>query len=391
VTVMRRTFGQGVPDAAAVERIRAAIELERTIAAFDDGNVVGTAGANTYQMTVPGGSLPTAGVTMVTVLTTHRRRGILTSLMRHQLDDVHDRGEPLAALYASEAPIYGRFGYGIAIFAGDLQIPRSRAAFLKPAQIGGQFRFVDAEHAVTAFMQVWERVRPGQPGMLNPPAREWRAELADPEDHRHGGSPHYRVVYEVDGTADGFALYRIRDNHHDGDFASTLMLEQLVAATADAYEALWRYCLGVDLTARVSADNRPVDEPLPFLLKDARAARMLVSDAVWLRLVDVEAALAGRSYASVGRLVVEVADTFCPWNAGRYEISYSPQGSHCQRTTAPADLELDVDVLAALYLGGNRFSSLHQARRVNELAPGAIARADAMFRTDRAPWSPSHF
>ena len=388
---MRRTFGASAPDPAGVERVRAAIELDRALAAFDDGSVVGTAGVNTYQMTVPGGSLPTAGVTRVTVLSTHRRRGILTRLMRRQLDDVHDRGEPLAALYASEAPIYGRYGYGIAIFAADLDIPKSRSAFLRPAQVDGRLRFVDAEQAVTAFMEVWERVRLRQPGMVNPPAREWRAELADPEDHRHGGSAHYRVVYEVDESPAGFALYRVKEDHHEGDFASTLMLEQLVAATPDAYDALWRYCLGVDLMARVAAYNRPVDEPLPFLLRDARAARMVVTDAVWLRLVDVQAALQGRSYAAAGRVVLEVADAFCPWNAGRYEIVSGAQGSHCQRTTAPADLELEVGVLAALYLAGNRFSTLHEARRVSERTPGAIARADAMFRADRAPWCPSHF
>ena len=140
MTAMRRTFGAPTPDAAGVERVRAAIELDRTLAAFDDGQVVGTAGINTYQMTVPGGSLPTAGVTRVSVLSTHRRRGILTRLMRRQLDDVHDRGEPLAALYASEAPIYGRYGYGVAIFTADLDIPKSRSAFFRPARVEGRLR-----------------------------------------------------------------------------------------------------------------------------------------------------------------------------------------------------------------------------------------------------------
>ncbi len=388
---MRRTFGAPAPHAEAVERVRAAIELDRTLAAFDDGAVVGTAGINTYQMTVPSGSLPTAGVTRVSVLSTHRRRGILTQLMRRQLDDVHDRGEPLAALYASEAPIYGRYGYGIAIFSADLDIGRSRSAFARPGQIPGRFRFVDAEQALTAFMEVWEHVRLRQPGMLNPSAREWRAVLADPEDHRHGGSAHYRVVYEVDGSPAGFALYRVKEDMHDGDFTGTLMLEHLLASTPDAYESLWRYCLGVDLMARVTAYNRPVDEPLPFLLRDARAPKMLITDAIWLRLVDVQTALRGRSYGAAGRLVLEVTDTFCPWNSGRYEIDSGPDGGRCKKTTAAADLELEVDVLAAAYLGGNRFSTLREARRVNERTAGAIARADAMFRTDRAPWCPSHF
>lgn len=352
---------------------------------------MGTAAINTYEMTVPGGSLPTAGVTRVSVLSTHRRRGILTAMMRRQFDDVRARGEPLAALYASEAPIYGRFGYGLAIFSADLDIERARGAFARPRDLGGQCRFIDTDQALNAFMEIWERTRPHHPGMLKVPAEEWRALLSDPERHRKHASEHYRVVYEVDGSPAGFALYRIKPDMHDGDFTNTLLLEQLVAATPEAYEALWRYCLEVDLTVRVTGHNRPLEEALQFLLRDARAARMLVTDGIWLRLVDVEAALQARRYAAAGRLVFDINDPFCPWNAGRYELEAGPAGSRCRRTQANADLELEVDALAATYLGGNRYSTLQEAGRIVERTPGSIARADAMLRTDRVPWCPSHF
>jgi predicted acetyltransferase len=170
-----------------------------------------------------------------------------------------------------------------------------------------------------------------------------------------------------------------------------LTLESLIAASTDAYVALWRHVLGVDLTVRVTAEMRPVDEPLRFLLADSRQPRTRIEDGLWLRLVDVSQALAGRRYGVEGRLVLHVRDRFCPWNDGHYELNGSPDSAECSRCSSDADLELDVADLAAVYLGGNRLHTLHQAGRIVESRRGAIARADAMFGTDRAPWCPSHF
>jgi predicted acetyltransferase len=165
----------------------------------------------------------------------------------------------------------------------------------------------------------------------------------------------------------------------------------LVAATAEAYAALWRHVLDVDLMARVAAEMRPVDEPLRFLLADSRQPKTRVEDGIWLRLVDVAAALAGRRYALEGRLGLRVRDTFCPWNDGQYELVGGPAGAECKPNTGSPDIAIDAADLAALYLGGNRFRTLFEAGRVEELSQGAIARADAMFAIDRAPWCPSHF
>ena len=208
-----------------------------------------------------------------------------------------------------------------------------------------------------------------------------RYQLTDLELHREGASPHYRVLYLSDGNPSGFAVYRLKLDWDASGPNGTLRLESLIAGTAEAYAALWRYILEVDLMARVSAEMRPVDEPLRFLLADSRQPKTRIEDGIWLRLVDVAAALAGRHYAVEGRLVLRVRD----------ELTGGPTSAECHRTDASPDLELDAADLGALYLGGNRFRTLQEAQRVNEVRSGSVARADAMFAIDRAPWCPSHF
>jgi predicted acetyltransferase len=388
---MRRAFGASLPTDEELTASREITEFDRTLAFFDGKEMVGTAGIFSYEMTVPGGSLPCGGVTRVSVLSTHRRRGLLTAMMRRQLDDMHERGEPLAALYASEAPIYGRFGYGLGTYQGAVEIERSHAAFAKQVTGSGRLTMVDVPTAVRAFTRVWEQARLNQPGMLTFDERWMRNQLSDLELHREGASPHYRVLYQSGENPSGFAIYRIKMDWDASGPNGTLRLEMLVAATAEAYAALWRHVLDVDLMARVTAEMRPVDEPLRFLLADSRQPKTRIEDGIWLRLVDVAAALAGRRYTVDGRLLLRVRDALCPWNDGQYELNCGPSGAECKPNSGTPDLALDVADLAALYLGGNRLRALFEAGRVQELRPSAIARADAMFATDRAPWCPSHF
>ena len=388
---MRRTFGASLPTDEELAAARETTEFDRTLAFFDGPEIVATAGIFSYQMTVPGGALPCAGVTRVSVLTTHRRRGLLTAMMRRQLDDIHERGEPLAALYASETVIYGRFGYGLATYQAAVELERSHAAFAAKVPSSGRLSLVDVPTAVSAFTRIWEQARRNQPGMLGLDERWMRYQLTDLELHREGASPHYRVLYLSDGNPSGFAVYRLKLDWDASGPNGTLRLESLIAGTAEAYAALWRYILEVDLMARVSAEMRPVDEPLRFLLADSRQPKTRIEDGIWLRLVDVAAALAGRRYAVEGRLVLRVRDEFCPWNAGSFELTGGPTSAECHRTDASPDLELDAADLGALYLGGNRFRTLQEAQRVNEVRSGSVARADAMFAIDRAPWCPSHF
>jgi predicted acetyltransferase len=387
---LRRTFGGPLPTDAELAAAREITEFDRTLAIFDGSEIVATAGIFSYEMTVPGGGLACGGVTRVTVLSTHRRRGLLTAMMRRQLDDMHERGEPLAALYASEAPIYGRFGYGLATHQAELEIERARAAFRQPPS-AGRISMVDVPRAVPAFAQVWSEARRSQPGMLALDERWWRYELADLEINRQGASPDYRVLYERDGKPAGLALYRIKMEWDPSGPIGTLRLEYLIASTPEAYAALWHYVVNVDLIGKVSAEMRPVDEPLRFLLVDSRQPKTRVEDGIWLRLVDVGRALAGRRYATEGRLALRIRDEFCSWNDGQHELSGSPTGAECKPYAGNPDLELDAADLAAVYLGGNRFRTLLEAGRIRELTRGAAARADLMFAADRAPWCPSHF
>jgi len=260
-------LGRSLPTDEELAASLETLEFDRTLAFFDGPEMVATAGIFSYDMTVPGGSLPCGGVTRVSVRSTHRRRGLLTAMMRRQLDEMHERGEPLAALYASEAPIYGRFGYGLATYQAEIEIDRARAVFARPTAGRGRIVMVDAESAIPAFTRVWDQVRRDQPGMLALDERWLRYELVDLEINRQGASPHYRVLFQdEDNTPAGFAVYRIKMAWDPSGPSGTLRLESLIADTADAYAALWRHLLDIDLMVRISAEMRPPDEPLRFLL-----------------------------------------------------------------------------------------------------------------------------
>jgi predicted acetyltransferase len=353
-------------------------EPERSLAWFDEGRIVATTGAFTRELTVPGAIVPCAAVTVVTVLPTHRRRGLLTAMMRRQLDELRERGDPVAALWASEGRIYGRFGYGASTRAARLSARRPDARLALPAA-GEPLRAGPAGDHVAAMAAVYERARPRRPGMLDRPGPWWGDRLFDPESWREGAQPLQAVLVE-----DGYALYAVRPAE---DAAGEVVVRELVALTPAAHARLWSFLLDQDLTRTITWDSAPADEPLWLGLADPRAVRTTVVDGLWLRLVDVAAALAARDYAADPKVVIEVADEFCAWNAGRYRLS----ADSCERTDAAADIALDVTALASAYLGGITLQSLAAAGRVRELAPGAVARASSAFRGDVEPWCPEVF
>lgn len=385
-----RAFGEHI-SAEEIEIHRTGFEPERSLAAMDDGAIVGTAAAMSLELTVPGGAVAMAGVTDVGVAPTHRRRGILTQLMRRQLDDVRALGEPLAGLWASESVIYGRFGYGLATLATRVEIERPRSAFLRPVEDPGRIRLVERSEAAGLLPAVYDRARPGRPGMWSRTPKFWEGWLADPESWRDGASARWHAVHESQGVADGYALYRVKHDWAGGTPRSVLSISELIAASDAAYASLWRFCLDVDLIGRITAWPRPPDEAVRHLLADARALKMRVQDGMWLRLVDVPAALAARRYGAEGSLVIEVADGFCPWNEGRYALEGDPEGARCEPTRRNPDLALSANELGAAYLGGVRPSTLARAGRVEELRAGALRTADAMFGWDQDPWCPAVF
>jgi len=375
---------------------RHTLEPERLIAAFDSDTPIATAGAYTFRMTVPGGEVPTAGVTLVGVEPGHRRRGVLRALMRNQLDDVRARGEPVAILWASEAAIYQRFGYGLGTLSGSFEIERGRTAWLRPADLEGRMRLVDVEEAIRTIPPVYERMRAVTPGALSRTEEWWRwGPLHDAEYMRRGAGPKFRYLYEVDGTAEGYAIYRPKGDWDDRGPKGQLQVVEAVGLTPRAVRAVWTFLFGVDLMRTISAERQPVPHPLQLALADPRALGLVAGDGIWVRLVDVPAALAPRRYGAAGELVLDVTDAFCPWNAGRWRLTASGKPGEAAATVgetdAPADLALDVADLGAAYLGGVRPSELARAGRIDELVPGALRRADALFAADRAPWCATMF
>lgn len=365
---------------------RRIFEPDRYFVALEGDEMVGTAGACTTRLTVPGArSLTAPGVTAVGVLPSHRRRGINTRLMGALLDQAAERDEPLVYLWASESPIYGRFGYGMAAWCTELEIGTDRSAFGPAVRIEGRVRALPREQALPLMRPVYERVAASRPGMVALEDRWWTWMFL--QSKKDEDEPLFFAVHEdPDGVADGYVAYKVKDEWQHGVSANKLKVEQLIAASPTASAGLWRYLLDVDLVATVKAWDRPADEELLWFVQEPRRLKLMTSDGLWVRLVDVAASLAGRRYGSDGRLVFEVDDGFRPGTSGRYELIVEAGEGACTRTDAEPEIACSVAALGAAYLGGPSFRQLERAYQVRELAPNALARADAMFSSDPSPW-----
>jgi len=374
------------PSEEWLEALVATLPHERMHAAFEDEQIVGGAGAFPFELSVPGGSLPCAGVTAVGVQPTHRRRGVLRAMMHAQLRDVHERGEPIAALWASEETIYGRFGYGIASWAGELKVPHEWDAFVETLELAATTRFVTPEEARELLPPIYDAVRRERPGMPSRSEAWWDdRQLRMPEDEK--SAPRRFVVLELGGEPQAYAIYRTHFSFEGGLPASRLVVREAFGATPEATAAIWRFVFDVDWMSVVEVELAPLDHPLFLLLALPRRARYQMHDGLWVRLVDLPAALAGREYGEGGPLVLEVRDAICDWNEGRWKL----EDGVCGRTDAEPDLALDISALGSAYLGAVSFGQLHQALRVEELREGALRRADAVFAWRPLPWCPEIF
>jgi predicted acetyltransferase len=381
-------FGRTEPRPEQLDAFARYLPADRVHAARDGDAVVGGAGVYPVVCTVPGGRVPAAAVDAVAVLPTHRRRGILTALMRAQLDDCHARGEPLAALWASETTIYGRFGYGLAVLGGQVELPREHTAYATPFEPIGATRLVPVTEAEKLLAPVWEAVAARTPGMFARSSAWWQMRpLMDFPWQRSSGELRC-VVLEVDGEPAAYALYRMNQSwDHQGISTGSIDIREAIGVSPTATRAIWRYLLDMDWVSQLHAWFLPLDHPLFLMLADPRRLRLTVRDTLWIRLVDVAAALTARSYGDAGAIVLELTDAFCPWNAGRWRVG----NKRVERTQDAPDLRADVTALASAYLGGFSWRQLAAACRVDELRAGALARADALFRTDTAPWCPELF
>ncbi|WP_247597732.1 GNAT family N-acetyltransferase [Streptomyces sp. RKND-216] len=393
--VIRAAFGTTFdPESHALWAAR--MEPGRSIVAYDGDEVCGTTGSFSFRMTVPGGAVvPTAGVTMVTVKPTHRRRGVLTSMMRRQLEEVRERREPLAVLRASEPLIYGRFGYGAASDELGARVDTARTRLALPAGADAlRLRLVDPcdPEVLAACEELYARRVPLRPGMLERRPGWERAVVHDPEDKRDGATPMQCVLAERDGELRGYARYAVRPHYDAADNPDgEVLLRDMEALDPAAHGALVRYLFDLDLTSTLCVEGRPVDDPWLHLVTDPRRCGISRRDALYLRVIDVAAALEARTYAAGVDVVLELEDAFCPWNAGRWRLSGGPKGATCTRTGDPADLALSVPELGAAYLGGVPLAALADAGRVRELREGALAEAATAFHSAVAPWNPHGF
>ncbi|MFE0647861.1 GNAT family N-acetyltransferase [Streptomyces sp. NPDC059534] len=368
-------------------------ECERSLGAWDGGLCVGTAGAFSFRLTVPGGALvPAAGVTMVSVAGTHRRRGILSSMMRRQLDDVRAAGEPLAVLTASEPVIYGRFGYGAGTWAERATIDTNRVRLSVPDGTDGvTLRQADLTESSAICEEVYARLVPRRPGMVARGPGWERLPLLDPESEREGASPRLCVLAERDGEVVGFAHYAIKPNWSYAGADGSVGVQQLLALDPVAEAALWRFLCSVDLAATVRIHSSPVDGAWRHLVSDVRRCEPTAREVLFVRLVEVGAALEARTYQAPVDVVFEVEDAFCPWNEGRWRLTGDAKGATCVRTGDAPDLALSVRELGAAYLGGTSLVSLAAAGRVRELREGALVEASVAFGSPVAPWLPHGF
>jgi predicted acetyltransferase len=399
--VHHHAFNSGTPAPERAARSRRQFEADRSLAAFDhalpDGeSVIGTAGAYSLQMAVPGAILPVAGVTAVSVLPSHRRRGVLRALMQRQLAGIAARGEePVAALWASEAPIYSHYGYGRATANAYFRFERGDGTLARfaPADPALRLRLAQPQAVTAELAKVYETVLPGQPGFYARSEDWWGRVLHDPPAERRGFGPLRCLLAEDAAGVRGYALYAAAERWDDptGLPDGQLTVREVLGADPAASAALWHNLLTRDLVTAVTAEYRSADDPLIYQLADQRRARIRVTDGLWIRIIDLAAALAARRYSAPVDVVLEVTDSLIGGNEGRWRLRSDGGpggGTACQRTDSPADLALDVRELGAAYLGGTRLGTLAAAGLARELRPGALGPLSAALTWDPAPWCP---
>jgi predicted acetyltransferase len=369
-----------------VDRFKQVLPFDRMHAAFDDGKIVGGAGAFPFEFSVPGAVLPCGGVTVVGVYPTDRRRGALRAMMDTQLRDIHEREEPIAALWASEETIYGRFGYGLAAWCGEIKLARPWTAYAAPFERRGQTRFVTPEEAATLFPPVWEALIRERPGVFRRSTEWWelrRLRMPDEES----ANPKRFVALELDGSVQAYAIYRQFPSFEEGVSNARLEVSEVIGISPQATAEIWRFVLDIDWYGTLECEFLPLDHALFTLLATPRRMRFRMGDSLWMRLVDVGRALSGRKYTNDGSVVFDVRDAVCPWNEGRWKL----EGGVASRTDDDADLALDVSALGSAYLGAVSFAQLREGRRLEELREGGVRRADAIFEWRPLPWCPEIF
>jgi predicted acetyltransferase len=380
-------------DPAHVAVERAVFETDRAWLAWDGKEAVGCAAAYSLDVSVPGGTVATGGVTWVGVLPTHRRQGAMRQLLAGIHTSMHETGrEPIAALWASQPPIYGRFGYGLATQCLSVVIPRVHGSMTRaPRDPSLRLRLVEPATDRELTQPVYDALRARRPGIPALDERWHARNVADPQSQREGASPLTTVVVESDEGVQGFARYSFKHNWSAGYADGVVNVRRLMAVSPAAEAELWRYLIDFDLAGTVDAWNTTADSPIGVWLDQPRHSKRQLHDALYVKLIDLPAALSARTYADDIDLVLEVNDAHCPWNEGRWRLAGDGTGATCTRTADPVDLSLGVTELGAVYLGGPTLDAMGAAGWVDETSPGSLRQASRAFAHPTAPWSPFVF
>jgi len=370
---------------------RKVFEPDRSFGFQVDGRWVSTCGAYTRTLTVPGGSVPAAAVTVVTVQPSYRRRGLLTEMMKHQLHDVHQRGEPVALLWASESAIYGRFGYGQASPQVRLTGKTKTTAFRSDVDLGaGSVGEVERDQAIPVIKRLHQSLLPQRVGALNRTDEWWTVRWHDPEAWRHGASAYrFALHYDRRGRPDGYVAFRVKNDWSES--GAEVIVEELDAAGAEASAGLWRFVLDLDLVRSFSRQGAPLDESVRYLVSDLRSVKAEEQDGTYARLVDVPRALEARRYLTELDVIIRVQDPLFRHNTGTFRVVAGPDGASVTRVRGRPDLAMSIGVLSAIYLGGTPLTALARAGLVLERTKGAAAATAVAFGWPQPPFCPDFF
>ena len=387
-------FSEDVPD-DMIERVERVSDRERFLTALDGDRMVATSGVFSTRLSVPGGELPAGGVTWVTVLPSHRRRGLMRGMMRLMIDDCRRRGEPIAILWAAEGAIYQRFGFGLATLSMNLEAESRSVGFARDWEPEGACRLVPAGEGLDLVTHVYEAARRQRAGFLARTPDWWVGILPRPQKDSTGGEVKRLVVYETADGPEAYAIYKTKSEWNVRGPAGVLTVDEAFGATPRGTREIWRFLLNVDLMRTLKTWRLPTDHALFHLVAEPRRLGTTVGDGLWLRVVDVAAALEGRAYGvegtATGRLTLDLRDDYCPWNAGRWSMDVVEGRARVTHADASADIALDASDLGALFLGGVGATTLSLAGRITELNAGSLALADRLFQTSVQPWCPQEF
>lgn len=381
------------PAEETLESVRALAELDRSVIAWDGSEAVGCGAIYSLDLSVPGGSVPTAGVTWIGMRPTHRRLGGMRGVMDALHEDIRARShEPIAALWAAQPPLYGRFGYGWASSCLSVVVEKAHGTMSRaPLDSTLRARPVEPKDDHKDTQGVYDTVRDQRPGMPVL-SSAWHTRLTnDPASERAGSGPLRTVLVEDDAGVRGYARYSFKHKWSEGYADGTISVRQVVAVDPAAEAALWRFLIDFDLSGRADAWNLPIDTPLQWWFDQPRHHKQQPGDALYLKVMDLPAALTRRSYAHPADVVVEVRDDSCPWNEGRWRLSLDVDGAECDKTTDSADVSLAASSLGAAYLGGPTLASHLTAGWIEERTTGAVQALSDAFVHPRAPWSPFVF